>query len=157
MTVLLNIQSDNNEFSFVKNRDVIEFGIKAVSTIINRGNAEGMPLRFGSNGFVFGKDGEMIFTNQGSGSEHVMELLGILSKLVLKNVRNFEIYLERIEKELYNTQVFIVTAYLNEEIVTIARRIVHKGNTVKFLVLDTYDERIEMPTDMEVFFMRREL
>lgn len=157
ITALLNIQSDYNEFNFVKNRGVIEFGIKAISTILNRGIREGMPLRFGSNGFIKEDPSNMIFTNQGSGQEHLMELLGMLSKLVLKNIRNFEIYLERIEKEIRDTQVFIVTAYFNQEMVDIARRISRRGNTVKFLVLNTDDKKTELPKDMEVFFMRREL
>jgi len=157
VTILLNIQSAYNEFSFVKDREIIEFGIKAVSTIISRAFKDKMPLRFGSNGFIIDNDKEMIFTNQGSGQAHVMELMTILSKLVLKNIRNFEIYLEKIENEINETQLFIVTSYLNKELINIARRISKRGNTVKFLVLDSYDEETPIPKDMEVFFMRREI
>jgi len=157
VTTLLNIQSENNEFNFVKDREVIEFGIKAVSTILNRGYSEGMPLRFGTNGFTLDNIKNMVFTNQGTGQEHIMDIMTILSKLVLKNIRNFEIYLETIEKEIRDTQLFIVTAYLNKEIIDISRRILKRGNTIKFLVLDTYDEDTPVPGDMEVFFLRKEL
>jgi len=156
ITVLFNIQSDYNEFNFVKDRDVIEFGIKAVSTILNRGFKNNTPIRFGTNGFIIDNEKDMIFTKQGSSQEHAMELLTILAKLVLKNIRNFEIYLERIEEKLIDTQIFIVTAYINEEMINMARRILRKGNTVKFLVLDTYDESTPIPADMEVFFIRKE-
>jgi len=157
ITVLFNIQSDYNEFNFVKDRDVIEFGIKAVSTILNRGFKNNTPIRFGTNGFIIDNEKDMIFTKQGSSQEHAMELLNILAKLVLKNIRNFEIYLERIEEKLINTQVFIVTAYINEEMINAARKILRRGNTVKFLVLDTYDESTPIPADMEVFFIRKGL
>ncbi|MBN2852126.1 MAG: DUF58 domain-containing protein [Clostridia bacterium] len=157
ITALLNIQSAENEFNFVKDREVIEFGIKAISTIINRGFKEGMPVRFGSNGCTISNQSDMILTSVGTGQEHVLELLATLSNLHLKNIRSFELYLEKIEDEIRNTQVFIVTAYLNEAIIEVARRMQRKGNTLKFLVLDIYDESMIMPSDMEIFFMRREL
>ncbi|MFO7635832.1 MAG: DUF58 domain-containing protein [Clostridia bacterium] len=155
ITVLMNIQSADNEFNMVKNKDVVELAIKVSATILNRGYSTGMPLRFATNGCVVDRDDEMVFSEIGNGQEHYMELLTVLAQLKLKNVRDFPIFVNAQMENIRNTQVYIVTAYYNEDILGLAREMQKSSNTVKVLVLDTYSDGMPVSGDIETYFMGR--
>ncbi len=155
ITVLMNVQSSNEEFDFVKDRDTIELAIKVSATILDRGFSQAVPIRFGSNACTDEDETNMIFTESGTGMEHMKHMLYKLAQLKLKNVRSFDIYLSRLENEIRNTQVYIVTAFLTKDIMEEARRISMLDNTVKILVLDTPGYDTPEAPGIEVFHMQR--
>lgn len=155
ITVLMNVQSDYEEFDFVKNKDIIELAIKVSSTALNRGYKQAIPIRFGSNACTVDDGKNMILTEIGTGQEHMKHMLYKLAQIKLKNVRDFEIYLSQLENKIRNTQLFIITAFLSKEILEEAQRMSMLDNTVKILVLDTYHENMPASRNVEIFFMRR--
>jgi uncharacterized protein (DUF58 family) len=155
ITVLMNVQSAYEEFDFVKNRDAIELAIKVSSTILNRGFQQAVPVRFGSNACTYDDESSMIITESGSGQEHMKHMLYMLAQVRLKNIRDFEIYLSMLESQIRDTQVYIVTAYMCEEIADEARRLSVLDNTVKILVLDTRDDGGNQYPGLDIFYMKR--
>jgi len=155
ITVLMNVQSDYEEFDFVKNKDVIELAIKTCSTILNRGYSQAIPIRFGSNACTYDDDTSMILTESGTGQEHMKHMLYKLAQVRLKNIRDFPIYLSMLENQINNTQVYIVTAYMCEEIAEEAKRLAVLDNTVKILVLDTRYDEGPAYSDLDIYYMRR--
>ena len=155
ITVLMNVQSDVGQYDRVQNKDVIELAIKVCATSLNRGFNQGIPIRFGSNACTV-EDGEsMILTEPGTGQEHMMHMLYTLAQLKLKSIRDFEIYLSQLENKISNTQVYIITAFINEDIIAEATRIGRLDNTVKILVLDMKYEDAPESADVEIYYMHR--
>ncbi len=155
ITVLMNVQSDYGEFDFVKNKDVIELAVKVSATALNRGYGQGVPVRFGSNACTVDDGRNMILTESGSGQEHMKHMLFKLAQLKLKNLRDFEIYLSQLENKISNTQIYIITAFLSDEILAEATRLSILDNTVKILVLDSKYINGPVSRDVEIFYMKR--
>lgn len=155
ITVLMNVQSDYNEFDFVKDKDTIELAIKVSATILDRGFSQAVPIRFGSNACTEEDEENMIITQSGTGTEHMKQMLYKLAQIKLKNVRSFEIYLSRLENEIRDTQVYIVSAFLSEDIMMEAQRLARLDNTVKILVLNTPSSQTITAPGVEVFHMHR--
>lgn len=153
MSIILNIQSMEYEYDTVVYRERIETGIKVAATLMDRALRTGMPVRFASNGCTIDDRGSMIFTETGSGREHVRELLKILSKLELRNVKDFELFMPRVMSELIDNEVIIITSYINEAICNIARSISIDNNIVKIFILDNYVEADTIPTDIEAYIL----
>ncbi len=154
ITVLFNIKSYGLEYIDVKFKDVVELGIKVVNTIFEKGYGMGYPLRFGTNAGILSNPKEMIFTDSVAGPEHMRFLKVILAELILKNHLDFPEYIEKHYEDIYDTQVYIVSAYLNDEIVEKADILRRKGNTVKFFILN-FTSDATSSRGMEVFFLDR--
>jgi uncharacterized protein (DUF58 family) len=155
ITVLMNVQSDYEEFDYVKNKDAIELAVKISATILNRGYSQAIPIRFGSNACTVDDDTEMILAESGVGEEHMKHMLYMLAQLKLKNIRDFAIYLSMLESKIRNTQVYIVTSYICDEIIAEARRLAVLDNTVRILVLDNNYGETPVYPDIELFYMKR--
>jgi hypothetical protein len=155
ITVLMNVQSDEGQFDRVQNKDVIELAIKVCATALNRGYIQGIPIRFGSNACTLEDMANMILTESGTGQEHMAHMLYTLAQLELKSIRDFDIYLSHLENKISNTQVYIITAFINEDIIAEASRLSRLDNTVKILVLDRKYENAPESADAEIFYMAR--
>lgn len=154
ITVLFNIKSYALEYIDVKYKDVIELGIKVVNTILERGYGMGFPLRFGTNAGIISNPEEMIFSDSIAGPEHMRHIKVILAELILKNHLDFPEYIEKHCDEIFDTQVYIVSAYLNDEIIEKADILRRRGNTVKFLILNYTSDAVS-DRGMEVFLLDR--
>lgn len=155
ITVLMNVQSDEGQFDRVQNKDIIELAVKVCSTALNRGYNQGIPIRFGSNACTLEDNENMILTETGTGQEHMMHMLYTLAQLKLRSVRDFDIYLSQLENNISNTQVYIITSYINDDIVAEATRLSMLDNTVKILVLNTKFHRDPESKDVEIYYMAR--
>ena len=154
ITVLFNIKSYAMEFIDVKYKEVIELGIKVVNTVFEKGYGMGFPLRLGTNAGILSNPDDMIFTDSLFGPEHMRHLKVILAELILKNHLDFPDFLEKHYDDIYDTQVYIVSAYLNDEIMEKADILRRNGNTVKFLILN-YTSDATSNRGMEVFLLDR--
>lgn len=157
LTVLLNMQSKLYEYSDTINKEIVETGIKVAATLFDRSLKEGMPVSLGTNGCITSGERHAIFTKAASDKEHIQELLRILAKLLMKNVRDFEAMLDDIIPALNNTDAVIITAYLSRRICEQADIIAGKGNSVRILLLDTEYEDDVRPFAAEVFLLKDEI
>lgn len=151
ITVILNIQSMEYEYDNVVYRDIIEMGIKVAATIFDRALAMGSPVSFVTNGCTIEDSSKIIFIEESAGKEHVSDLLKILAKLKLTNVKDFEIFMEDVKQNINNSDVFIITAYINEGISNIARSLKLQGNMVKVILLDKFVKIEDLPQDIDVY------
>lgn len=156
LTVLLNIQSTEQEYFDIIYKELIEYGIKAAATIFDLLLREGSPVRFVSNGSTIDGEGKMILTKEASGREHVAQLMEILAKLELKYIKDFEDYFEEIVPSLKNTGIVLITAYLTEKILNLLRSASSRGCSIKILVLNEFIEPACLPGDMEVYIFKGE-
>lgn len=153
-TILLNVQSVESEGMDTINKQFVELGIKVAATILDNAAKNGVPVSFGTNGSTTGGNGATIFTHDGSGPEHVKEILKILASLKLKSVREYEFFLEDNIEHLScaNRDIVFVTCYFNEAIIDFARRLKWLGNRVTFFILSFVEEQF-IPEDLDVYML----
>ncbi|AUG58462.1 DUF58 domain-containing protein [Acetivibrio saccincola] len=147
--VVLNIQSRDSEPDEVIDKEYIEFGIKVAATVFDKALKESLPLSFSTNGSIFNEKNP-INTKEAVGWEHVNELLGILARLKLKKVQDFEYFINDIYKNYQNTEVIILTSYLTEKICNTIRKIKARKNNVSIILLNAV-ERENLPGDLDVY------
>ncbi len=155
LAVLLNIKSMEQEYEKVIDREITEFGIKVAASILDHYAEKGVPMRFGTNGYTFDNPGEMILTKQGSGIEHLRELLTILAKLELANERDYSIYLEQTIYKLENSDICIISAYVTEQMAKQISLLSANNNKIKLFILDPVADISCLPGNVEVFIMQR--
>jgi len=63
-------------------------------------------------------------------------LFRILASLIMKNVKDFEMFMQDILHGMENTEIIIVTAYLSKRICELADLMALSGNTVSIILLD---------------------
>ena len=151
-TVLLNIQSIEFEYDKVINRNLIELGIKAAATLMDRSASSGIPFRFGSNCISAQNMKGMILTNPGSGTEHLREQLTILSNLSLENERSFSLFLESIYSHLYNSQICIITSFINSEMGECIK-VLSQNNSISIYLLDQSVDLTYIPDNTNLFVL----
>jgi uncharacterized protein (DUF58 family) len=153
LTVLLNMQSQLYEYIDTINKKNVELGIKASATLFDRALKEGTPVRLCTNGCTSLEARKEIFTGEAADKEHVSDLFKILARLLMKNVKDFEMLLDEVSPVLENTEVIIVTAYMSKRMCEQSDRLVLAGNTVSILLLDTVFEADVRPELAELFVM----
>ncbi|MCX7921196.1 MAG: DUF58 domain-containing protein [Clostridia bacterium] len=151
-TVILNIQSLENEYYGTIYKELVELGIKAAATIIDKALRGGTPVRLATNGSTANGGGQAVFTSAASGAEHVRSLMRLLATLVLKSVRDFEDFLEGVSDGIDNTSVILITSYVNQSIVHTARLMKAKGNRVTIILLNVIETR-DIPSDIDIYFL----
>jgi uncharacterized protein (DUF58 family) len=149
-TIALNIQSIENEYQGTVDRDIIELGIKVATTILDRALRAGIPVRLATNGTTIDGDGQMIFTGEASGADHVRELMKILARLELKCIRDYEIFLEGICDSVNNSDVILITPYVTENIYELVRRLKARRNRVSIIALNLVEAR-KIPRDIDIY------
>jgi hypothetical protein len=153
LTVILNIQSMEFEYGGVEDRDKIELGIKVAATMLDRGLRMGIPVRLGSNGCTMDDNKHMIFTGEAAGREHTADLLKTLAKLELKNLKDFDNYLSDIVGEVANSDIIIITSYVNDRICELVREMQRRSNIVKLIVLDHMEDLRSLPADIDAYIL----
>ncbi|HHW49468.1 MAG TPA: DUF58 domain-containing protein [Clostridiaceae bacterium] len=151
MSIILNIQSIEYEYDNVVYKERIEIGIRVAATLLDRALRMGMPVRFATNGCTVDERQKVIFTNEASGKEHVGEIMKMLAKLELRNVKDFELFMADIMGHMENNEVILITSYINDGICEIARSISRHSNIVKLFILDKFVDLGKLPGDIETY------
>jgi uncharacterized protein (DUF58 family) len=154
LTVLLNMQSQLYEYSDTINRELVEIGIKAAATLLDRALRDGTPVRLGTNGCTVPNAREAIFTGEAADKEHISGLFKILAGLLMKNTEDFEELMDHALSVLDHTEVVIITGYLSKRLCEQADTLEQDGNTVSILLLDTVFEDGVQPALAELYILQ---
>lgn len=133
VTVILNMQSHEDERAEVTNRNAMENSIRLCATLFSNTEKQNMPLKFMSNSNTTGGR-EYTESPEYFGVEHLYNLLHILSQLNLFATRAFGHYLEEIYPKVTSTDIIIITCFLSEQMLEFAHQKQLEGTHVKFLV-----------------------
>lgn len=153
LSVILNVQSIENEYFDAVYKDFIELGIKAAATVFDTALRNGIPARLASNGSTVDGERQMIYTQEASGRSHISSLLAILAKLELRRIRDFEEYMTDISEGIANSEIIVITSYLTGRICNILREMKLKNNTVTILVTNKSISRDVLPADIDVYIL----
>jgi uncharacterized protein (DUF58 family) len=151
--VLLNIQSRDNEYEDVIDKDLIEYGIKVAATVFDLALKNGARIQFGCNAGTEEDRTKTVLTESDASSNHIQHLLTILSGLVLKNVRYFEEFLKNATENKRDAEILILTSYMNLEMTDIVRDLIRARNRVKILMLDPYARAFAMPVGADLYYV----
>jgi len=152
LTIVFNVQSVENEYQETVDKDIIEFGIKVVATILDKGLSSGIPVRMCINGTGVNWGSDTVFTKESAGKEHVCGLMEILAELKLKANKSFELFMDEISSDVKNSEVIIITPYTSEGIIEKAREMQNNTNRITLLLLDT-DGIENIPEDIYSYYI----
>jgi hypothetical protein len=155
VTVILNTQSIEHEYGMAVFTEKIELGIKVAATIFDSSLKLGMPARFATNGTVLENGREAILTSEASGYDHYVELLKILAKLKLKNVIDFGLFLKENCSNYENTDIFIITAVLDDNILEFIHKSKMLGNKIKIIFLNDFSRAVEEKANTDIYYLSR--
>lgn len=153
LTVLLNMQSQLYEYTDTINKQIVELGIKVTGTLFDGALREGTQVTFGTNGCTLAGAKQPIFTGEAADKDHITELFKILARLLMKNVKDFENFLDDIMLEMENQEIIIISAYLSQRMCEQVDQLASAGNTVSILLLDTVFESDVRPESAEVHIL----
>lgn len=161
LCVILNMQSRAFEKFEVIEEDRIRDGIRVCARLFDDALIQGMSVCFVSNAATAVADAkkaehtqkvrETIFTHCYWGNEHVHDLLRILANLALHSTQDFGVFMADIYNNITATDVFIVTAFLDDAMVSFARSKGYDGVNVTFLLMGSAPE--VLPDDIMVFLL----
>lgn len=119
VAVILNMQSKDFEMSNTSNPAVLENCIRICAWIFYETMKRNMSVQFLSNTSL--KDSRTpIITEPYFGKEHTLRLLEILTEIKMMNTENFPEFILNSKSSVFQTDVLIVTAYVNKEIIEFA-------------------------------------
>jgi len=127
-------------------------GIKVAATLIDNSMKTSCPVRFATNACTNDNTNQMVFTREASGREHVEELMEILAKLELKNVRDFKDFLNIMPGKIQNSDVIILTSYTSKTEFDKIRLLKLYNNSIRLVLLNSFVNSDDIPDDIEVFF-----
>lgn len=162
VTVLLNMQSREDEHHTIIERDNIENCIRCCAAVFESTLAHQTPLRLMSNGtmtedkeHIAGKFAvreedkpKDILSEEYWGEEHIMRLLRTMSKLQDYSLGDFAAWAEANEDHMGTTDIVIVTNYINDAITEFARRKQYESIHVRIFMLS---KSVDLPTDLEIY------
>lgn len=151
LAILLNMQSGLYEHNDIVDKEIVELGIKAAATLLDRALREGVTVRMGTNGCISKGQDEMIFTGEAADREHVAGLLKILAELNMRTVKDFEVFLDDRLGEVENSGIVIITPYLSIRMCEQIRQLRDMSNDVRVILLDTVFEDGVLPGDIEIY------
>jgi uncharacterized protein (DUF58 family) len=154
LSVILNIQSIENEYFDAVYKDFIELGIKAAATIFDKALRNGTPARLATNGSTFDGGRQMVYTQEASGRSHISSLLSILARLELSRIKDFEDFLIDISEDITNSEVVLITSYLTENICNLLRRMKLRNNAIRILITNKSIETAALPQDMDIYILK---
>lgn len=157
LSVILNIQSIENEYFDAVYKDFIELGIKAAATIFDMALRNGIPARLATNGSTLNDGRQMVYTKEASGRSHISDLLSILARLKLCRIKDFEDFLRDISTDITNSEIIIITSYLTENICDLLRKMKIRNNVIKILITNKSVELGVLPQDMDVYILNEDI
>lgn len=149
VSVILNMQSRENERDQVIDRDSIERGIRVCAAVFEETLESGMPLRFLTNGAV--REAETPYVSGELWSVgHVHSLLLTLAALRLRWVEYFERFLKGAAAKTDSTDLVVVTCYFDEALAEYISRKLADGAHVKVFLM-TAASTVGIPAGCEVY------
>lgn len=149
VTILMNMQTRPDEGPFITSAEDLEHGISAAATVLTETTALGIGTRLVANGGQ--ADGAPLFTGTGAGEEYGLELLRVLAGMQLTKSENFFNFSEQVMSRDRTSDLIMISAYLDDEIIAFARKIQNSGVYVKLLLTRTTDAD-QIPDDLQVSF-----
>ncbi|MDD2955416.1 MAG: DUF58 domain-containing protein [Oscillospiraceae bacterium] len=149
--VILNIQSREFESREVIDAPAVEDAIRVCAWLFREIAGTGVPLRFLANGPVEPGGREPVVSEEYFGEEHIHDLLVVLARLQLRSTQAFPEFLAEWYDGVAASNIFLVTAYLNEEILNFARDKAPAGVRVRVFVTNVLDQA---PEDVEVYCLK---
>lgn len=134
LTVLLNVQSRENEISNNLEPWKIEAAIHACAGFLDDTLRSGIPVNLMVNTSLTGER-SCIATGSSWGRQHIHETLRILAQLPLYSTEHFPIFLSGFCRKITSSDLVLITPYVNEDILSYALMQQEQGIRVKIILI----------------------
>lgn len=149
VTVILNMQTRPDQARIQYDEDDIEQGIHAAAVCLAQAAEMGIPMKLLANGGMPGKSATA--TRQGSGEDFFFDELRVLARMKNEKSENLIPYLSTLGRNALSTDVYLITAYWEDEMAEFARRQAFVGVQVHFILTRPLNDA-ELPGDCSVSY-----
>lgn len=154
LTVILNVQSREFELEKAMEPEKVEEAIRVCAGFLDDTLRSGIPVSLRVNASLTGER-EIIATPCSWGREHVRELLRLLAHLPLQSSEDFPVFLHSLCARVETSDLVLITAYLNQEILEYAYAHRREGTRVKIVCTSPPSGELAYG-DLDIYFYHRE-
>ena len=155
VTIILNMQSIENERADVVDKKAVENGIRICAGFFDIALQHGVPFRFVTNASTLDEPGEHVFSECKAGLPQHGSLLEILAKLNLNYNTYFNDFLDSTYMGINDSEVILVTSFIDDEMVENILKLKKGGNNIKIIFLDYSADISKVPEGVESFMYRK--
>jgi uncharacterized protein (DUF58 family) len=138
VVIMVNFDLNESVQTQVSDPDTIEKALSYAITIADWVIGQGMEVGFACNGYSVDAPKEPIYITPRGGHEALNELNHIMAKLIIAQSIGFEQFMANaIENRIMNTDIVLITAYVNDEIQMHIDHLKSAGNIVTMIELTT--------------------
>lgn len=149
VAVILNMQTRRDEARARHDEEDIEQGIRASAACLAQAAEQGIPMRLLANGGMPGKAPTV--TRQGSGENFFFDELRVLARMENEKSENLMPFLASLSRETLATDVYLITAYWDDEMAEFARGQAFADVQVHFILTRPLDGA-ELPGDCSISY-----
>lgn len=149
LAIILNIQSREFERKEVLEPQKIEIAIRICAGFLDDTLRSGIPVGLWANASLT-HDREPVITPFLWGREHVQEIFRVLSRLPLYSTDFFPTFLQQVCTRIQASDMVLVTAYMNDDIIDFASIRQAMGIRVK-IILISHILPENLPTHLEIY------
>ena len=149
LAIILNIQSREFERKEVLEPQKIEIAIRVCAGFLDDTLRSGIPVGLWANASLT-HDREPVITPFLWGREHVQEIFRLLSRLPLYSTDFFPTFLQQVCTRIQASDMVLVTAYINDDIIDFASIRQAMGTRVK-IILIAHILPENLPAHLEIY------
>jgi hypothetical protein len=113
-------------------------------------------VRLGTNGCTPDEPMQVIFTGEAADRQHIGSLMKVLAGLAMKNVKDFEFFLEEKISDITLSDVIIITSFLSKNLCEQIRILEEADNAVGVILLEEVYEAGVLPGDIDIYVLSEE-
>lgn len=137
LMILLNVVSDQFEWDYSSDMELIEKGITYCASIAHYSISNSIETGFSSNGCRNSSESQSVYVPSRLNGSHIYELLDAMAKMVIKKSVSFHRFMDDVLNKCVNsTHFLIITPYINQQIENSMEKMKKKGNTVEVINLE---------------------
>lgn len=141
LVIYLNVESEEGLWDSITDHALIEKGISIAATIAQHAIVQGISVSFKSNGSLSDNEDNPIFIPEGSGFEHFEIILQSMARMAIKRTVTIYTLLEDdIQNRITNSDILLVSTYLNQRLEGQIELLRQLGNAVKLYKLEKVTE-----------------
>jgi hypothetical protein len=141
LLILFNTDMAEGQWGAVIDTSLLEKGLSLCATFAKLAIENSIDTAFSSNAQSIKKRGVYTETSFGSGEQHLYAILEELALMSFEHVTSFHYFLgELLKRGIYQADILIITAYIDQEISDQASLLRASGNSVEFLDLKEVKE-----------------
>ncbi|WP_058301513.1 DUF58 domain-containing protein [Gorillibacterium timonense] len=137
IVILVNMEVSEHMWAAVTDPAMIERALSIAATLTNDAISRGIPVGFGTNGWLIDGDKQAVHIGPDGGAKHLTLLLETMAKLVVERCEPMDVLLEQeVLRGTAHTDYVLLSAYVSPAMREWMRQLEAQGNSVSRIHLE---------------------